>query len=236
MSVPRHIMDAGVMAMALASRRTAPGRAWLDVPFGDKDAAKPLGARWDPAARRWYAPRPGMPALARWAPRPEVPDVLPGEDRGFGAGLFVDLIPSTSWFTNVRAAVSPQDWTRLSRMVYRRAGNRCEACGNRADHPAGLHMEAHERFAYDTRRGVQVLRRLICLCTACHATTHFGFTSLAGAAAEEAALCHLQFVTGMNRHQAERHVRDAFALWEHRSAIRWRVDLLVIAAAGIALR
>src|SRR5260370_40190627 len=121
-------------------------------------------------------------------------------------------------------------------MVSRRAGNRGEPCGSHPDHPAGLFLEAHERFAYDTRRRVQALRRLICLCTACHGTTHFGFTSLGGEAEEEAALGHLQFVTGMTRPQAERHGRDAFALWEHRSGIRWRVDLSVIASAGIAIR
>jgi len=29
---------------------------YLDVPFRQKDEAKALGARWDPAARKWYAP------------------------------------------------------------------------------------------------------------------------------------------------------------------------------------
>ena len=41
---------------------------WLDVPFGEKDEAKAAGAQWDRRARRWYAPRPGMPELARWLP------------------------------------------------------------------------------------------------------------------------------------------------------------------------
>jgi hypothetical protein len=90
-------------------------RAWLDVPFDEKGEAKALGARWDQAAGRWWAP-PGLgPALARWAGLPEIPDVLPGEDRGYGygAGLFVDLVPSSSWFTNVRSCVVPRDWERL---------------------------------------------------------------------------------------------------------------------------
>lgn len=217
--------------MAMAHTR----RAWLDVPFADKDRAKASGAQWDPGERRWYAPRPGMPVLARWEAGPELPEVLAGEDRSFGDGLFVDLIPSSSWFTNIRSAVSPRDWDRLRRMVYHRAGNRCEACGTLPDHAAGLYLEAHERFAYDKRTGVQMLRRLICLCTACHATTHFGFTSLGGEAASEAALAHLRLVTGMTRSQAERHVSEAFALWERRSSLRWQVNLSVISAAGIEL-
>jgi hypothetical protein len=64
-------------------------------------------ARWDQAARRWYDPRPTAtgavrPGLAGWAARPEVPDLLPGEDRDFGSRLFVDMVPDSCWFTNVR--------------------------------------------------------------------------------------------------------------------------------------
>jgi len=40
----------------------------------------------------------------------------------------------------------------------------------------------------------------------------------------------------MNRAQAERHVREAFAVWEHRSALTWRVDLSMIAALGVTTR
>jgi hypothetical protein len=47
---------------------------WLDVPFGEKDEAKAAGARWDWRAKRWYAPQPGMPELARWLPGPRRAD------------------------------------------------------------------------------------------------------------------------------------------------------------------
>jgi len=46
---------------------------WLDVPFGEKDEAKAAGARWDWRAKRWYAPQPGMPELARWLPGRRTP-------------------------------------------------------------------------------------------------------------------------------------------------------------------
>jgi len=42
--------------------------------------------------------------------------LLPGEDRSFGSGLFVDLVPSSCWFTNVRSCVDRRDWERLRRM------------------------------------------------------------------------------------------------------------------------
>ncbi|WP_036966981.1 DUF5710 domain-containing protein [Promicromonospora kroppenstedtii] len=71
-------------------------RIWLDVPFEEKDEAKELGARWAPDAKRWFAPRPGMARLERWAALPDVPDLLPGEDRSLGSGLFVDLVSCES--------------------------------------------------------------------------------------------------------------------------------------------
>jgi hypothetical protein len=145
-------------------REVTPIRQWLDVPFSEKDEAKAAGARWDGDARRWYAPRPGMRGLDRWVARPPLPGLLPGEDREFGSGLFVDLVPQSCWFTNVRSGVAPAEWDRVRRMVYRRAGDRCEACGRTADRAAGIQIEAHERWAFDDARRVQVLRRLICLC------------------------------------------------------------------------
>lgn len=45
-----------------------------------------------------------MKDLARWAALPDIPDLLPGEDRSFGSGLFVDLVPSSCWFTNAPPA------------------------------------------------------------------------------------------------------------------------------------
>jgi hypothetical protein len=209
------------------------GRLWLDVPFAEKDEAKQLGARWDRDAKRWFAPRSGMAGLDRWAPRPPLPDLLPGEDRAFGSGLFVDLVPQSCWFTNVRTAVAPPDWDRVRHMVYRRAGDRCEACGRGRDRAAGVRMEAHERWYFDDGRQLQVLRRLICLCNLCHGTTHFGLANVQGRAAE--ALDHLIAVTGASRDLAETHVAEAFDLWQQRSARNWELDLSILTTAGVAL-
>ncbi|PRW62359.1 DUF5710 domain-containing protein [Actinopolyspora mortivallis] len=208
-------------------------RIWLDVPYGEKDRAKAAGARWDPTARRWYAPRPGMEALRPWEALPEVPDPLPGEDRTFGSGLFVDLVPSSCWFTNVRSCVAERDWERLRRMLLRRAGYRCEICGRGEDRASRRRLEAHERWSYDETRSVQALRRLVCLCGDCHRTTHFGLAQVRGQA--EAAFEHLRAVTGMSREQAEAHVDEAFALWRRRSARAWTLDLSLLTEAGITL-
>ena len=48
----------------------APAKAqmFLNVPFAEKDEAKRLGARWDPARKKWYVPN-GVDAdqFSRWA-------------------------------------------------------------------------------------------------------------------------------------------------------------------------
>lgn len=34
----------------------ANSKVYLNVPYAEKDAAKTLGAKWDPAKKKWYAP------------------------------------------------------------------------------------------------------------------------------------------------------------------------------------
>jgi Domain of unknown function (DUF5710) len=206
-----------------------PDRLWLDVPHAEKDAAKSAGARWDSAVRRWYAPQAALlPGLARW--EPVIPEVLPGEDRTFGQGLFVDLVPSTCWFTNVRSCVDENQWDALRSMVYRRAGNRCEICGA----PRGQgreRLEAHERWSFDETTCTQALRRLIALCWSCHRATHFGFAEITGTSAE--ARAHLQAVNGWSTAEVDAHIEWAFSLWGERSAHDWHLDLSILTNAGI---
>lgn len=208
-------------------------RAFLDVPFAEKDEAKALGARWDPAARRWYAPPRSSPALQRWAPQPEIPELLPGEDRGFGSGLFVDLVPASCWFTNVRSCIAQTDWERLRRMMRVRAGGRCEICGRGEDHELRRWLEAHERWHYDEHRGVQTLRRLILCCSWCHRATHMGLAEVQGHG--EAARAHLREVTGLTPARAQDHIDTAFALWHARSERTWQLDLRILTDAGVTL-
>ncbi|OLT19601.1 DNA primase [Pseudonocardia sp. CNS-139] len=211
-------------------------RVYLDVPYAEKNAAKAAGARWDPAARRWYDPRPPTAALERWAALPEVPELLPGEDRTFGHGLFVDLVPTTCWFTNVRTCVSPRDWDRLRRMILGRAGHRCEICGATEDRTVQRWLEAHERWHYQATGelgGVQALRRLICLCSPCHLVTHFGHANVTGRTEE--AFAHLRAVTGMTQQQAVEHVFAAERLWLQRSEKTWDLDLRMLTDAHVAL-
>lgn len=204
-------------------------KVWLDVPFSEKDAAKAAGARWDGKARRWFAPQPGMVALDGWLPQPDLPTLLPREDRMLGNGLFVDLIPRTCWFTNVRACASTRDWERIRRMVLGRAEFACEICN--AEQKGSL--EVHERWQWNEEDSIQTLGRLICLCDQCHEVTHFGLAQVNGRTIE--AFSHLMKVTGMEEAQARNHVEEAFRVWEIRSRRVWTLRLDMIEDVGIAL-
>lgn len=208
-------------------------RSWLDVPYAEKDAAKANGARWDPQARRWFDPNPTTPELQLWAPLPELPDLLPGEDRTYKPGLFVDLIPTTCWFTNVRSCVAPRDWDRIRRMVTRRAGYACEVCGATENRVERRWLEAHERWAYDSKRNVQSLRRLVCLCAECHRTTHYGLAEVRGTADE--ALQHLMAITGLDLPGAKSHIAVAIDLWRARSRRTWALDLGILTGEGVTI-
>ncbi|HBA66761.1 MAG: hypothetical protein CVV06_06790 [Gammaproteobacteria bacterium HGW-Gammaproteobacteria-10] len=45
----------------------AESKTYLNVPYAQKDAAKALGARWDPAQKKWYIPgNKDISLFAQW--------------------------------------------------------------------------------------------------------------------------------------------------------------------------
>jgi hypothetical protein len=207
---------------------------YLHVPYAEKVQAKTLGASWDHEQKLWYVLDPQSIALQKWPLPPPSPNndtdtTLPGEDRTFGnPSLFVDLIPRTCWFTNVRSAVIPEDWDRLRHLVYQRANNQCEICDAKG------RIEAHERWDYNQKTHTQTLTRLIALCQNCHTATHFGLAQVRGVDAQ--ALLHLQKVNHWNKSQAEQHVDEAFAIWDYRNKYHWTLDLTILTSAGYHVR
>lgn len=59
-------------------QNTSMSATYLQVPFRDKDSAKALGARWDPAQRQWYVPAGReLAPFAAWLPADLVDASLP---------------------------------------------------------------------------------------------------------------------------------------------------------------
>jgi hypothetical protein len=133
--------------------------------------------------------------------------------------LFVDLIPSTAWFSNLRSELTSLEWKAVQQKTFHLAQMRCECCGGRGrKHP----VECHERFSYDITTSTQQLIRTIALCPSCHKATHFGMAQILGMS--NMAIGQLQKVNKWNREQTDFHIAHAFNEWRLRSTMSWSLD------------
>ncbi|MHB1509145.1 MAG: AAA family ATPase [Acidimicrobiales bacterium] len=208
----------------LPPANTIPGevqeRLYLDVPFNEKEQAKDAGAQWDPAAVRWYAPSAGMKGLYPWAP---ILEDVPGEDRTFGDGLFVDHAPETTWYKDERGSLGDRQWYRLSMMVFRRAGYRCEAClAQRGPKQVGV----HERWQFVEETSTARLVRLMCLCERCKQASQIGDSGDGGT--NERARRWLAQVNGWDEDTTDAHIEKAAAIRNRLSEQVWSIDLTIL--------
>ena len=216
-------------------------RVFLQVPYADRAEVKAFGAKWDKKERLWYfdhgkvSEEQASDLLTYWGGHKPLEE-LKGEDRTFGGDqLFVDLIPKTCWFQNVRVCVVPTDWDRLRKLVYTRVNNKCECCGASR---RVRRLEAHERWEYNPVSRVQKLVRIIALCSACHKVTHIGHTKAMGKrrrGAYKRAVAHLTKVRRLSQDECKRHIRNANELYKDRSKLRWTLDLSLITSNGFKL-
>lgn len=127
-------------------------------------------------------------------------------------------------------------------MVYARAGEACEICGNTrealASAGASPRLHAHERYSYKQVQGqrIQRLERLVCLCILCDEVTHIGRTSIAGERYFLRAKEHAKTFNGWSNREFEAHLDAAKDLWARRSEHEWDLDVTVLCNAGGRLK
>jgi hypothetical protein len=144
--------------------------------------------------------------------------------------LTIELVPSSSWFNNVRSAVSAKEWDKIRKQVYSEAWHICQICGGVGpNHP----VEAHEIWEYDDKKSIQKLTGMIALCQHCHMVKHMGFATVSG----KRAVAVNQFidVNNLKRDKAEELIKEAFELWNKRSKKKWTVDLSYLKKYNIDL-
>lgn len=137
--------------------------------------------------------------------------------------LSIELVPKTSWCTNLRSEMSGAQWDRIRRATYKRADYECEICGGTgSNHP----VECHETWEYNDETHEQTLTGLVALCPSCHEVKHIGYASTQGNG--ERAIKHLADVNDWSRQKAVEHAKEAFETWEERSQHQWTVDISLI--------
>ena len=134
--------------------------------------------------------------------------------------LTIELVPKTCWYRNVRSNVSREEWERLKKITFSRAGHVCELCGGRG---RKWPVECHEVFEYDDKRYIQKLVRLIALCPACHEVKHIGLAGVRGK--HGAAVAHLARVNRWSVEDANLYIEVCFEVWHRRSCHQWSLDL-----------
>lgn len=144
--------------------------------------------------------------------------------------LTIELVPKTSWFDNVRSAVTKSQWDDVRKQVYQQASHKCEICGDvGAKHP----VECHEIWNYDDIKLIQKLDGMIALCPNCHMVKHIGLAEIQGKLNK--AILHLKKVNKISKREAEEYVTASFALWAKRSCHQWKVDLSYLSKYNIII-
>lgn len=136
--------------------------------------------------------------------------------------LPIELVPSTSWFTNLRSLMTSAQWDHIRRDCYNEAGYRCEVCGGKGrKHP----VECHEIWEYNDEYGLQTLIGTVALCPPCHKVKHMGLQLSRGTEAFMRSLNHFKVVNDITVEMAELEVMKAFAVHHQRSQIDWEVNV-----------
>jgi hypothetical protein len=142
--------------------------------------------------------------------------------------LTIELVPSSSWFNNVRAVLTRKQWDTLRKKVYSEAWDTCQICGGIGPkHP----VECHEIWHYDEKKLVQKLEGMIALCPDCHMVKHIGLAQIQDKG--ERALKHLMKVNKLTKKQADKYVADSFMKWAERSGKTWKLDISILEIYGI---
>lgn len=134
--------------------------------------------------------------------------------------LTFELVPQTTWNSNLRSILKRSEWDMLRRKTYEQAGYVCEICGGKGNR---WPVECHERWEFDGRTHTQKLIGLIALCPACHMAKHIGLAEIKGFL--DATLKHYAAVNGLTMSQAAKDLTSATNLWNKRSQVDWKVDI-----------
>lgn len=134
--------------------------------------------------------------------------------------LTIELVPSTSWYNNVRSMVSKKEWDLIRKKCYQTSNYICDICNGKGKrHP----VECHEIWEYNDKEKIQKLIGLTSLCPSCHRVKHAGYSISQGK--EELIIKQLEKVNNINRNSAINLIDEAFMLHEKRSNYEWNVDI-----------
>lgn len=138
--------------------------------------------------------------------------------------LTIELVPKTSWYSNVRSNVSKNEWDIIRKKSYEHAGHVCEICGDIGTNQGVKHkVECHEIWDYNDETNEQTLGGLISLCPYCHKTKHVGLAQINGEL--DIVINQLVKVNKISRDDATNYIKESFKIWSERSKKEWKLNI-----------
>ena len=134
--------------------------------------------------------------------------------------LTIELVPKTSWYSNVRSNVSKNKWDKIRKKAYLANDHRCEICNGIG--PAHR-TECHEIWEYNDETNVQKLTGFISLCPKCHQVKHAGLAQMRGKLNE--VIEQLCKVNNMTNEEAVSYISESFVEYRRRSKEKWKLDI-----------
>jgi len=140
--------------------------------------------------------------------------------------LTIELVPSTSFYTNVRSILPTKEWDRLRKESYNKAKYKCEICKESGLDQGYRHaLECHEIWEYK-KDETQLLKGLISLCPKCHLVKHIGRATAIGK--HKVAYKHLAKVNKWDEKTTEAYVGACFQDHKERSKIKWELNIAIL--------
>lgn len=137
--------------------------------------------------------------------------------------LMIELVPSTSWYKNLRDKYTPSAWQSIAKDNQKRANYTCEICGRKK--PEQLkRLYCHELWNYNDKTNTQTLVGLQCLCFSCHLVKHLGFSQIKDGIDYELVVDHFLTVNNCTEDEYMEAQEEAFRVWRERSKIEWIID------------
>lgn len=136
--------------------------------------------------------------------------------------LKIELVPSTSWYNNLRKVLPRIKWDKIRKRAYAEYGYKCGICG------AEGRLNCHELWEYNDEEHSQKLLGFIALCDMCHHVKHIGFAGILATRGEldyMKVVEHFMKVNNCDEMTFEEHRENAFDKWQRRSQYKWNVDL-----------
>lgn len=141
--------------------------------------------------------------------------------------LEIELIPTTCHYSNVRTTLKPKLWDKIRFIVYEKAGNKCEICGETGLEQGYKHrVECHEIWKYDDKRKIQKLVGLISLCPVCHQVKHIGRAF--AIKKQETAINKLMTINNWTEEETKAIIAEAFEVNKERSKHQWKMDITLL--------